>query len=65
MQNFLDDFLVYEPEGDAAIWKNRADSLIAVISGALKAHPLYSKKDFDVRFFGLSLNRQKPILEVL
>lgn len=34
MQNFLDDFLVYEPEGDAAIWKNRADSLIAVISGS-------------------------------
>ena len=63
MKNFLDDFLVYEPEGDAAIWKNRADCLIAVISGALKAHPLYSKKDFDVRYLAYILTDKNQFLK--
>lgn len=63
MKNFLDDFLVYEPEGDAAIWKNRADSFIAAISGALKAHPLYSKKDFDARYLAYILTDKNQFLK--
>lgn len=31
MNDFLNDFLAYKPEGDAAIWKSRADNLATVL----------------------------------
>ena len=63
MSDFLEDFLAYKPKGDAAIWKSRADSLAAVISSALVAHPFYNIDNVDTRYLAYILTDRNKFLE--
>ena len=63
MSDFLEDFLAYKPKGDAAIWKSRADSLAAVISSALVAHPFYNIDNVDIRYLAYILTDRNKFLE--
>lgn len=60
---FLNDFLAYKPEGDAAIWKSRADNLATVIVNSLPAHPFYSKEKIDIRYLAYFLTYTNRFLK--
>ena len=60
---FLNDFLAYKPEGDAAIWKSRADNLATVIVNSLPAHPFYSKEKIDIRYLAYFLTYTNQFLK--
>lgn len=63
MNDFLNDFLAYKPEGDAAIWKSRADNLATVIVNSLPAHPFYSKEKIDIRYLAYFLTYTDQFLK--
>lgn len=63
MNDFLNDFLAYKPEGDAAIWKNRADTLATVIVNSVPAHPFYSKEKIDIRYLAYFLTYSNQFLK--